>query len=343
MSQRITPLAILSVSTALMLGSCSKSNNDQLVVVEQLPVVELDMAHTAEVPRTGEYTATVEAFKTNNISSSTPNRIKSIKVDVGSKVSAGEVLVVLDDASIEQLRVRLENMEREYNRAAKLLEIGGGTRQAVDNARTELDAARRQYENLRENTILTSPISGVVTARNYDPGDMTGNLPILTVEQVKPLKVIVNISESEFTKVHEGMDVSLSFDVYGDERFPGKVYLIHPTIDPASRTFTVEVTIPNTDNRILPGMFARVYINFGTSNHVVVSDRAVVKQSGSANRYVYVFNPADSTVSYNKVELGQRIGDTYELLSGVNDNDLIVITGQTRLIDGSKVEVLSDK
>lgn len=343
MSNRITPLAILSVSTALMLGSCSKSNNDQLVVVEELPIVELDRAHSTEVPRTGEYTATVEAFKTNNISSSTPNRIKSIKVDVGSKVSAGEVLVVLDDASIEQLRVRLENIEREYNRAAKLLEIGGGTRQAVDNARTELEATRRQYENLKENTILTSPISGVVTARNYDPGDMTGNLPILTVEQVKPLKVIVNISESEFTKVHEGMDVSLSFDVYGDERFPGKVYLIHPTIDPASRTFTVEVTIPNTDNRILPGMFARVYINFGTSNHVVVSDRAVVKQSGSANRYVYVFNPADSTVSYNKVELGQRIGDTYELLSGVNDNDLIVITGQTRLIDGSKVEVLSNK
>ncbi len=326
-----------------MLGSCSKSKNEQLVVVEEIPVVELDVAHSTEVPRTGEYTATVEAFKTNNISSSTPNRIKSIKVDVGSKVSAGEVLVVLDDASIEQLRVRLENMEREYNRAAKLLEIGGGTRQAVDNARTELEAARRQYDNLKENTILTSPISGVVTARNYDPGDMTGNLPILTVEQVKPLKVIVNISESEFTKVHEGMDVSLSFDVYGDERFPGKVYLIHPTIDPATRTFTVEVTIPNTDNRILPGMFARVYINFGTSNHVVVSDRAVVKQSGSANRYVYVFNPADSTVSYNKVELGQRIGDTYELLSGVNDNDFIVITGQTRLIDGSKVEVLKDK
>ncbi|MDE6279275.1 MAG: efflux RND transporter periplasmic adaptor subunit, partial [Paramuribaculum sp.] len=316
MSHRITNLAILSVSTALMLGSCSKSKNEQLVVVEEIPVVELDVAHSTEVPRTGEYTATVEAFKTNNISSSTPNRIKSIKVDVGSKVSAGEVLVVLDDASIEQLRVRLENMEREYNRAAKLLEIGGGTRQAVDNARTELEAARRQYDNLKENTILTSPISGVVTARNYDPGDMTGNLPILTVEQVKPLKVIVNISESEFTKVHEGMDVSLSFDVYGDERFPGKVYLIHPTIDPATRTFTVEVTIPNTDNRILPGMFARVYINFGTSNHVVVSDRAVVKQSGSANRYVYVFNPADSTVSYNKVELGQRIGDTYELLSG---------------------------
>ena len=343
MSHRITNLAILSVSTALMLGSCSKSKNEQLVVVEEIPVVELDVAHSTEVPRTGEYTATVEAFKTNNISSSTPNRIKSIKVDVGSKVSAGEVLVVLDDASIEQLRVRLENMEREYNRAAKLLEIGGGTRQAVDNARTELEAARRQYDNLKENTVLTSPISGVVTARNYDPGDMTGNLPILTVEQVKPLKVIVNISESEFTKVHEGMDVSLSFDVYGDERFPGKVYLIHPTIDPATRTFTVEVTIPNTDNRILPGMFARVYINFGTSNHVVVSDRAVVKQSGSANRYVYVFNPADSTVSYNKVELGQRIGNTYELLSGVNDNDFIVITGQTRLIDGSKVEVLNNK
>ncbi len=335
--------ALLSLMFLAISSGCSglKDNNESTAnTVEELPKVEIQQVHSQEVPQIAEYTATVEAFKTNNISSSTPNRIKSILVDVGSKVAKGQKVVVLDDVNIEQLRVRLENAEREYNRALRLLEIGGGTQQTVDQLKTELDASKRQYTNLLENTMLVSPIAGVVTARNYDPGDMTGTLPILTVEQVRPVKVIVNVSESDFTKVHKGEKVQIKADVYGDETFSGTVYLIHPTIDPATRTFTVEITIDNADERIHPGMFARVFLNFGSAEHVVVPDRAVVKQSGSGNKYVYVYNPADGTVSYNRVELGRRIDNTYELLSGVNNGDMVVTTGQVRLADGVKVDVL---
>ncbi len=335
--------ALLSLMFLAISSGCSglKDNNESTAnTVEELPKVEIQQVHSQEVPQIAEYTATVEAFKTNNISSSTPNRIKSILVDVGSKVAKGQKVVVLDDVNIEQLRVRLENAEREYNRALRLLEIGGGTQQTVDQLKTELDASKRQYTNLLENTMLVSPIAGVVTARNYDPGDMTGTLPILTVEQVRPVKVIVNVSESDFTKVHKGEKVQIKADVYGDETFSGTVYLIHPTIAPATRTFTVEITIDNADERIHPGMFARVFLNFGSAEHVVVPDRAVVKQSGSGNKYVYVYNPADGTVSYNRVELGRRIDNTYELLSGVNNGDMVVTTGQVRLADGVKVDVL---
>lgn len=335
--------ALLSLMFLAISSGCSgsKDNNESTAnTIEELPKVEIQQVHSQEVPQIAEYTATVEAFKTNNISSSTPNRIKSILVDVGSKVAKGQKVVVLDDVNIEQLRVRLENAEREYNRALRLLEIGGGTQQTVDQLKTELDASKRQYSNLLENTMLVSPIAGVVTARNYDPGDMTGTLPILTVEQVRPVKIIVNVSESDFTKVHKGEKVQIRADVYGDETFSGTVYLIHPTIDPATRTFTVEITIDNADERIHPGMFARVFLNFGSAEHVVVPDRAVVKQSGSGNKYVYVYNPADGTVSYNRVELGRRIDNTYELLSGVNNGDMVVTTGQVRLADGVKVDVL---
>ena len=307
---------------------------------EKLPAVEILKVYESPVAQTGNYTATVEAFKTNNITTSTPNRIKNILVEVGESVSAGQKLVTLDNVNIDQLKVRLDNTEREYDRAVQLLEIGGGTRQAVDQLKTELDAARRQYENMVENTVLVSPVNGVVTARNYDPGDMTGQLPVLTVGQVNPVKVIVNVSESEFTRVHRNMDVKVTADVYPDRTFTGKVYLIHPTIDPSTRTFTVEITIDNGDNALVPGMFARVEMNFGVADHVVVPDRAVVKQPGSGNRYVYVFNPADSTVSYNQVELGRRIDNAYELLSGVDNGADVVIAGQTRLADGVRVSVV---
>lgn len=332
---------VSSLVFAAIISGCSnsQSGDTQANTEAQLPKVKIENVHRQQVEQLEEYTATVEAFKTNNISSSSPNRIKQILVDVGSHVAKGQKVVVLDDVNIEQLRVRLENAEREYNRAVKLLEIGGGTQQSVDQLKTELDASRRQYRNLMENTVLVSPVAGVVTARNYDPGDMTGSLPILTIEQVTPVKVMVNVSEADFPKVHKGMKVSIKLDVYPDEEFTGTVYLIHPSVDSSTRTFTVEITIDNKDNKVLPGMFARVTFNYGTRDNVVVPDRAVVKQSGSGNKYVYVLN-ADSTVSYNRVELGRRIDNTYELLSGVEDGSNVVVSGQTRLANGAKVSVI---
>lgn len=337
---------ILSIAAALSLVltcGCSKSDSNTGNATsqqEELPQVDVMQVFSQEVPQIMEYTATVQAFKTNNITTSTPNRIKNILVDVGSKVAKGQRVAILDDVNIDQLKVRLDNTEREYQRAVKLLEIGGGTQQSVDQLRTELDAQRRQYSNIVENTVLLSPISGVVTARNYDPGDMTGSQPILVIEQVRPVKVIINVSESEYTKVHNGMKASIRLDVYGDEEFTGTVHLIHPTIDADTRTFTVEITIDNADERVRPGMFARVTLNFGTAMHVVVPDRAVVKQSGSGNKYIYVFNPTDSTVSYNRVQLGQRIDNTYEVISGVKSDDYVVTSGQTRLTNGSHVAIV---
>ena len=332
---------LMSVACAsALLFSCSGKKEQAATATEELPLVTIEKVTEEDVPQIVSYTATVEPFKTNNISASSSNRIKSILVDVGSTVAAGQTVAVLDAVYIDQQEIRIANMKREYDRAVELLNIGGGTQQSVDQLKTEYDAAVRSLKNMKENVKLISPISGVVTARNYDPGDMTGQLPILTVEQQNPVKVMVNISEQDYTKVKKGMKVKVTLDVYGDEEFEGTVYLVHPTIDSSTRTFTVEVTLPNSSNRIRTGMFARVEFNYGSMRHVVVPDRAVVKQSGSGNKYVYVYK--DGKVSYNRVELGQRLGTRYELLSGVENNSDVVITGQTRLADGARVEIMKD-
>ena len=195
-SKRTIIRTISSACFAFALAACGSGEKEATTaVVEELPKVEIQKVYSQDVNQIADYTATVEAYKTNNITTSTPNRIKEILVDIGYKVVKGQKVVVLDNVNIAQLKVRLDNIEREYNRAVELLNIGGGTQQAVDQLKTELDAARRQYENMVENTVLVSPINGVVTARNYDPGDMTGGSPILTIEQLRPVKVLVNVSE----------------------------------------------------------------------------------------------------------------------------------------------------
>jgi RND family efflux transporter MFP subunit len=117
------------------------------------------------------------------------------------------------------------------------------------------------------------------------------------------------------------------------------VTLVYPTINASTHTFPVELSLPNSDEAVRPGMFARATLNFGTEQHVVVPDQAIVKQPGSGERFVYIYN-ADGTVNYVKVELGQRLGDSYELLSGVADGARIVVAGQGKLLDGAEVEVI---
>jgi RND family efflux transporter MFP subunit len=329
-------LYIAAMTTLLWSCSSSETKED---TAEQLPRIEVDVAHSRNVAQVKTYTANVEADNINNISPSSPNRIKTITVEVGDRVRKGQTLATLDPVNINQTKLNLEQTKREYDRAVTLLEIGAGTQQTVEQLKTQLDVAQTQYNNLLENAVLTSPINGVVTERNYDPGDMSSSLPILTVGQLSPIvKVMINVSENDLTLVRAGMPVDVTFDAFHGETFNGKIERIHPTVDTATRTFSVEVQISNRDERILPGMFARVEINLGNKDNVVVPDRAIVKQTGSGNRYVYVYR--NGIVSYHKVELGQRLDDAYELLSGINDGDTVVIAGQTKLADGVKAEIV---
>lgn len=352
----------------LMMASCSKGEQTQGPAEEQdeAPLVKVEKVSETDVMQKGVYTTSVDADLVNNITSSTPNRIKEIYVDEGMEVQKGQKLVVLDDvnivayetqvnnakANVESAKASLNNVQANYDRALQLFKIGGGTKQNVDametqlisakanlsSAQSSLAAAERTLRNARENTILTAPISGFVTVRNYDPGDMTGALPILTIAKIHPVKVVSNISESEYSKVKKGMLVDCTFDTYGDEQFPGTITMVSPTIDTSSRTFGIEITVPNDNNKILPGMFGRVTINFGEEKHVVVPDKAVVKQPGSGNQYVYVYK--DGKVSYNKVELGQRIDNYYEIISGVEDGAEVVVEGQSKLANGMEVRLM---
>ena len=335
---------LAAVLVAAMLGACSggeekKAETAADTVIEK-PNVKLATVTSRDVEQVGEYTATVEAEAKNNIAPTTPSRISQIFVEVGDYVRKGQKLVQMDAANLTQLKLQLDNQETEFKRVDELYKVGGVSKAEWDAAKTNLDVRRSSYENLLENTQLVSPLDGVVTARNFDNGDLytSTQMPVLVVQQITPVKLMVNVSEPNFPKVTKGMSVKVKLDVYEGEEFEGKVSLVYPTIDAATHTFPVEVTLANANKRVRPGMFARVSMSFGTKNHVVVPDMAVVKRAGSGDRFVYVY--ANGKVSYNKVELGRRMGTEYELLSGVENNSQVVIAGQTRLADGVEVEVI---
>lgn len=330
-----TSTVILAVLVMLGFAGCKKKTVE--TVVDEIFTIRTQQVAAQDVEQIYEYTATVEANAVNNIAPLTGGRIDKIYVEVGDRVSKGKVLVQMNENSLKQQKAQLENIKRTFNRIDELYKVGGCSKSDWESTKTQLDVAQTAYDNLLENTQLISPISGVISARNYDSGDLFGGLPVVTVQQITPVKMIINLSEALFKQVKVGMPVSIKVDAYGDEEFHGKISLVYPTIDGATHTFPVEVQLANGDGRVRPGMYARVTVNFGSSRHVVVPDNAIFRQQGSGNRYVYIYK--DGKVKFSQVQIGRHIDNGYELLSGAEDGDNLAITGLARLKDGMEVKV----
>ncbi len=320
-------------------GGQSAPENTQKEDNNQAPKVKTQQVVARDVEQIYEFTATVEPIVKNNINPTTPGRIRQIFVEVGDKVVKGQRLAQMDAVNLVNSETQIENFKRIYNRVSELYAVGGASQQELDNARLQLTLAETNLKTLQENTLLLSPISGIVSARNYDNGDMyNGQQPILTVMQINPVLLKINVSETFFSRVKPGMKVDVSLDVYEKESFKGKVSLVYPTIDERTRTFGVEIKLDNPNSKVRPGMFARVNINFGAINRVVVPDQAIIKQAGSGARFVYLLE--GDKVSYKQIELGRRIDKEYELISGIESGAEVVVSGQGKLADGIAVEVI---
>ena len=308
---------------------------------EVIPTVEVVTATARDVADENSYSSTVEAYATNNIMPQTGARIRKINVEVGDYVVKGQVLAEMDRLQLEQLELQIQNDEIEYARLKGLYEEGGVSQSDFEAAELGYKVRKTNYQNLLENTILRSPINGFVTARNFDVGDMFAmSAPLFTVQQVIPVKLLVGISESEYTKVKKGDTVSITVDALPGRSFTGKVNRLYPTINAATHTFSAEVLVGNADRALRPGMYARVSVNFGTSHRIVLPDRCIVKQEGTGQRFVYVLKP-DDTVSYVPVTLGKHTAFEYEVIDGIQEGELIVQKGQAALKDGVKVQVLN--
>ena len=167
---------------------------------------------------------------------------------------------------------------------------------------------------------------------------MYAGTPILTVEQLNPVKLIINVSEVYYKSVSVGQPVEVALDAYEGDVFAGKVSIVYPTVDKITHTFPVEVTVANSSQKVRPGMFARATISFDEIERVMVPDMAIVKQVGAGDRYVYTYK--DGKVSYDKVELGKHMGEQYEVKSGIEPGSQVVIAGMSRLANGREVTVV---
>ena len=330
----LTMLALLSAASCSSGGASAESGE---AVQDSARTVELAVVQVQPLRLMQEFTAQLEAKVTNNITAQSGGRLKQLLVKVGDRVGQGQVIARMEATQASQAQIQLTDAKTNFDRMDELYKVGGVSKAQWDNAKSALEQARLAYNNVAENTTLRSPISGVVTAKNYDNGDMTSpQLPVVVIQQIAPVKAMVNVSEKYYSLLKERIPVTLRVDALEGKEFSGTISNVYPTLDPTTHTIATEIEVPNRDASLRPGMYARVHIDFGSRDVLSVPDKAVVRQVGSGERYVYLYR--DGKAVYQVVELGDQQGDRYEVLKGLQAGDQVIISAPSTLKNGQAVQ-----
>ena len=339
--------------SGLIISACSSkkeaatSQNTATATEKAATPVKVLTIAKSRISRTIDYTATVLPFEEVNMAPSTPGRIDKIYVEEGDRVNKGQELFLMDRTQFYQMKVQLSSLAKDLARLDTLMTTGSVKQQQYDQMKTQYDVMKTNVDFMEENTLLKAPFYGIVTGKYFENGELysgspttaTGRAAVVTVMQVNPLKVNVNISEQYYPLIKRGMKASVSADVYENESFTATVYRISPTINSGTRSFTVELELPNRKDMLKPGMFVRVSMDLGEVETFVVPASVVLVQEGTNIRYVFL--DKDSKAERVEVTLGKRFDDKLEILSNnIKEGDRLVSEGQAKLVNGDKIDII---
>lgn len=282
------------------------------------------------------YTSTLEAKVQNNISAQSGGRLSALNVEIGQRVQAGQVVARLEATQLTSAQIQLDDAKLNLKRMEELYKIGGVSQAQWEQARSAAAIAQQTVSNLAMNTVLRSPISGVVTAKNYERGDMTSpTMPVLVIQQISPIKATINVSERHYAQLKVGQRAKLSVEALGGAEFSAQVSKIYPTIDTRTHTVAVELEVSNPELVLRPGMYASLELDLGRQATLLVPDKAVQRALGAGTRYVYVL--VDGKAVYRVVEIGEKYGDKQEILSGLEPGDEVLTSGFANVTNGQKL------
>jgi RND family efflux transporter MFP subunit len=317
------------------------------IQVEKVFPVKTKTLTLQTIDKTIEYSANLIPFEELYMAPAQPGRISKIDVEIGDKVKKGQILIQMDQTQLKQAKIQLESLTKDYNRIKTLNETGSITEQQYDQIKSQLEITQSNVDFLNENTVLLAPFDGIVTGKYFEnsenysgaPNTQAGKAAIITLQQINIIKATINISEKYYSSLNKGIPVSLSCDTYPLEIFEGEIMNIHPTIDPTSRSFKVEIKVPNSDLKLRPGMFARVNITLGQTETLIVPAIAILQQEGTNKRYVFI-NKNNIAKRVN-VKIGERFDDSMEIISDdIKIGDQLIVAGQAVLMNNNKVKVV---
>ncbi|MBC7124523.1 MAG: efflux RND transporter periplasmic adaptor subunit [Bacteroidales bacterium] len=335
---------ITLASVVLLLASCkgNKAEVAQPEVVTETKVVT-QLVQPVSIDRQLRYPATIQAYKENHLAPATAGRVEKVLVDVGDNVKRGQTVALLDRTNYQQAKIQFDKLKIDLQRVDSLLKVGAIPQQQYDAVKMQYDIAKNNLEFLDENTTLRSPIDGIVTGKYINDGELfamspapgVGKPAVVSIMQLNKLKLLVGVSSSYLPKIKTGMKVDVETEVYPNTKFHGIIEKVYPTIDNMTKNFMVEVVVSNNDMKLRPGMFATAILKLGNGSALLVPSFAVMKQSGTNERYVFIYK--DGLAERRVVEVGDVFDDQIEIVKGIAEGEEVIIEGQANLSDGQSV------
>ena len=348
-------LILMITLIAFPLVSCKKAKKmekENLVNVRVLP------AEKKKVQPYLETTGTLNADEEVTVSSEVDGIIRQIKVEEGSLVNKGSLLIEINEidymldskrseAALKQAEANLDNAQAEYKRQEALYKEELVTKQQFDDITTKvalskaaLDGAKATLAISREKltrTKIYSPLNGAVKEKKVSVGDYVRNgTPLLQLIRVNPLKLNFTVSEKDAASIKIGQEVAFSVDSYPAKQFKGKVSLFYPNVEEKTRTLQAEALVNNSDRLLKPGFFARTLIYTAAPREVVLAPITALLYDNSVIRiFVIEGNKARERV----IKIGGKYGEFIEVMEGLQEKEQIVIAGQNNLSEGVKVNV----
>lgn len=345
---KILSLSVVAGILALCISCTPKTENNsekEKSDTTKAVLVKTMMVKNEIIKLNINYTATLIPFEEVHLAPSTPGRIEKINVEIGDNVIKGQVVALMDRTNLEQARINLLKMGTDFKRLDTLKKTKSIADQQYDQMKSAYDIAENSYEFLLANTQLKAPFSGIVSGKYFEDGEIYSGSPIssigkpaiLSIVQINQLKALIGVTANYYPLIKTGMKADVKSEIYPDIDFKGEIFRIYPTIDNATKTFTVEVKIQNNNLKLRPGMFSKIQLDLGNGNAIMVPTIALIKQTGTNDMYVFLNK---NNVAYKQpIKTGRNIDDKTEVLEGLSEGDEIVVVGQNKLEHQSKLKI----
>ena len=337
----ITMVSFLIAS--VMLLSCQnngvgeKKAYQSINYVKVTPVVQKDFASYLH------FSGTLFSEQSANIAPDVAAKVLKYTVKKGDYVHKGDVLAIMDSTQFVQAKAQYESAAKSYRRMLKLKETGTIDQQTFDQVEAGYISAKAGYEFMKANRKIRAPYDGFITMKLknvgevYLPMSFTPTGPaILRLVNIDYLKARLQVSDKDIVKIKVNQKAIITVESYPDQQFEGKVSFVSPEADAMSGTFTVEIAINNKSHKLKPNQFANLSIVIKEQKDALV----IPKQALINNSLVFVV--ANDIAEQRNVTTAIESEDEIQVVSGISEGEMVIISGNVGLKDGTKVSMKND-
>ncbi len=345
----IAVVLVLVVIAVIRLTTVRSENISQNTAVYSVDEVSVSIAdiQVNNASFTLEYTGTLYPVKEFDIPAETAGKLKTLNIELGQRISAGSVVATIDDnlkkISYDKAKIDADKLKKDFERTSNLFKNGTSSEQELDNSRLSYESAKNKLEETEKQLSYTKVISsnsGIITKKNVELGAYVNSGTILaSAVDISKLKVKLYVSEASVYYLKTGDKVKITTNVFSGKEFEGKISYISPSAD-ASHNYLIEIELNNSnENPLKAGTFVNVSINISSNKNAMYIPREAL-QGSIKNAQVYVAENGKAILK--NIVIGNTNNQLLEVLSGLNETDKVIVSGQVNLADGKAIKIIKN-